>query len=117
MRNGRVDQWQQFTFCLWGVIEDFLADIGEGKHDLLDSGLVFDVGFSKLEELESWNEFLVDVAHALKALDDSIQVELIVLQLCQVATTEFLLKREDFAVKILGLQLADFSQTEVLLWV
>ena len=56
MRDCRVDKGKEFSFCLRGVVEDFLGDVNEAQHYSVNLTIIsLDIAFLNLKELELWN--------------------------------------------------------------
>lgn len=82
MRNGRIDKGQKFSLGFWSVIQNLLGNISKAQHEL-GVGLVLKLfvlylAFLKLEKFEFWYEFFVYSFEALQALDQKVDVLVII---------------------------------------
>ena len=75
MGDGGVDEREELSLSLRGVVEDLLGNVNEAEHNSVLLAIIrLDVTLLDLDEFELWNILFINILHAWQVLHDDVNV-------------------------------------------
>lgn len=111
VRDGRVDQRQELSLRLCGVVQDLLRDIVEAEHiSTVLTLLVGDLTHLELDEFELRDELIVNTFYNWEAFHDILNIFTFTLHLGDVFCRKILIECENFRLDVFGVKLGNFPK-------